>query len=339
MKKIIIILCVVIIGSAFISDSTLFKVPLNWPTPTYNFSRNTLTKEKIRLGRVLFYDPILSGNNTISCSSCHSPFSAFTHVDHALSHGINDKIGTRNSIALMNLAWQKSFMWDGAINHLDMQALAPISSDTEMGSSIDSVVVKLKKSLRYKKLFYNAFGDSLASGERTLKSLSQFMLTLVSANSKYDFVQRNEAVFTDQENNGYKLFKSNCASCHSEPLFTNGEFAINGLQTDTVLKDLGRMKVTGIARDSLLFKVPTLRNIAYTYPYMHDGRFKNLQQVLNHYINNFDKGASSSILASKKIVLNSDEKVDLIAFLMTLSDRSFIFDVENKFPKKDFELN
>ncbi len=127
----------------------LFSIPKNWPKPQYDFSRNPLEAEKIELGRTLFYDPILSKNNTISCASCHSQYTAFAHVDHSLSHGIEDKIGTRNSPALMNLAWQKTFMWDGAINHLDMQALAPISNPSEMGEKIENVTSKLQQSKIY----------------------------------------------------------------------------------------------------------------------------------------------------------------------------------------------
>jgi cytochrome c peroxidase len=318
---------------SFIYKDELFVVPEKFPNPVYDFSKNPLTKEKIGLGRTLFYDPILSKNNTISCESCHSPYSAFTHVDHALSHGIYDSIGTRNSIALMNLAWQKDFMWDGAIHHLDMQALAPISHHSEMASSIDEVVKKLNTSNKYPTLFYHAFGDSSATGEHTLKALAQFMLTLVSANSKYDKVKRHEMKFTAQEENGYLLFTKNCSSCHKEPLFTNLDFANNGLPIDTFLYDTGRMKVTKNPADSLLFKVPSLRNIAYTYPYMHDGRFKRLSDVLHHYTSGIHVSKTLAPQLKKRISLSSNEKVDIIHFLLTLSDTAFIFNPKFQYPK------
>ena len=187
----------------------LFIIPKNWPIPKYDFSKNSLTIEKVELGRALFYDPILSGNNTISCASCHSPFTAFAHVDHALSHGIDNRIGNRNAPALMNLAWHNSFMWDGAINHLDVQPLAPISNRDEMDDDIRNVVSKLQTSKIYPALFYKAFGDSIISSEHQLKAISQFLLTVVSANSKYDSVMRNESTFSIQEKNGYKLFQEN----------------------------------------------------------------------------------------------------------------------------------
>jgi len=317
-------------------DDTLIVLPINFPKPVYDFSKNPLSENKILLGRALFYDPILSRNNMISCASCHSQFSAFTHVDHALSHGIEDKIGFRNSPALMNLAWQSSFMRDGAVNHLDVQALAPISNPVEMDENIAHVVSKLQSSQLYPKLFYKAFGDSVITGERTLKAISQFMLTLVSSNSKYDSVMRKQSVFTEQEKNGYNLFKKNCASCHSEPLFTNDGFRNNGLPVDTSLNDYGRYRVTKNPSDSLKFKVPTLRNIEFSYPYMHDGRFKKLSQVMNHYTNDIIKSKSLSPELQKPTLLTSNEKVDIISFLLTLTDQSFLFNPQYFYPKEIF---
>ena len=332
-KPIFILLGVIAFLLSFrIYDAYLFNIPKNWPQPYYDFSKNELSAQKIELGRILFYDPILSANNKISCASCHSPYSAFTHIDHDLSHGIDDRIGTRNSPTLMNLAWQKTFMWDGAINHLDVQALAPISHPDEMGSNITDVVKKLSLSKKYKNNFYAAFGDSLITGEKTLKCISQFLLTLVSANSKYDKVKRGEENFTQQEENGYLLFKTNCASCHKEPLFTSGDFAINGIQVDTSLNDFGRMKVTKLKADSLKFKIPSLRNIEMSYPYMHDGRFKKLSQVLNHYTS-LDGNSYVSPELKKLIKLSSNEKVDLTAFLLTLTDKEFLLNPKHGFIK------
>jgi cytochrome c peroxidase len=331
MKKLLVVIITFFIF-AFKTEKELFFVPKNWPTPVYNFSTNTVTVQKILLGRVLFYDPALSKNNTVSCASCHSQYSAFTHIDHALSHGINDSIGTRNSPALMNLAWQKTFMWDGAINNLDMQALAPISHPAEMGSTITDVIKKLNSLKTYRSLFYNAYGDSLATGEKTLKAFSQFLVTIISANSKYDKVMHQQEKFTPQETNGYALFKKNCSACHTEPLFTTNQFANNGLPLDTLLKDYGRYKITKNTNDSLKFKIPTLRNIEFTYPYMHDGRFKKLSEVLNHYTTNIHSSKTLAVELQKPIVLTSNEKVDLISFLLTLTDREFIFNKKFSYP-------
>ncbi len=317
-------------------ENKFFTTPKNWPKPTYDFSKNPLTTEKIELGRALFYDPILSADNTISCTSCHSQYSAFTHIDHPLSHGIGDSIGTRNSPALMNLAWQKSFMWDGAINHLDMQALAPISHPDEMGEKIEHVAGKLQHSALYPSLFFKAFNDSLITGETTLKAIAQFMLTLVSANSKYDSVMSKQAVFTAQEQNGYQLFQKNCNSCHVEPLFTNGLFENNGLSLDATLNDFGKMKITQKSDDSLKFKVPTLRNIEFSYPYMHDGRFKKLGDVLKHYTSGIHQSKTLAKQLQNPIILSSNERVDIIAFLLTLSDKEFLFNPAFSYPKNIF---
>lgn len=334
-KKWAIAICICLALCAFnITTEHLFEVPKNWPKPTYDFNKNPLTKEKVELGRELFYDPILSKNNLISCASCHSPFTAFTHVDHDLSHGIDDRIGTRNSPALMNLAWHNLFMWDGAINHLDMQALAPISHPDEMGEKIESVVLKLQHSKKYAHLFLKAYGDTVITGEHTLKSISQFMLTLVSANSKYDSVMRKQTHFTEQEGKGYKLFKQHCSSCHTEPLFTHTGFENNGLEMDTTLNDIGRMRITKNSQDSLKFKVPTLRNIEFSFPYMHDGRFKKISDVLKHYTSGIVHSKTLAKQLQQPIVLSSNDKVDLTAFLLTLTDKAFLFNPKHSFPKK-----
>ena len=293
-----------------------------------------MTEEKVLLGRALFHDSILSRDNTVSCTTCHSQYTAFTHTDHDLSHGIDDRIGTRNSPALMNLAWQSTFMWDGAVNHLDMQALAPISSHDEMDSSMEEVVEKLQKSSIYPPLFQAAFGDSIATGEHTLKAISAFMLTFISANSKYDQVKRGEAAFTIQEQNGYQLFQKNCASCHAEPLFTTNEFANNGLPVDTTLNDFGRMTMTQNPADSLKFKIPTLRNIEFSYPYMHDGRFRKLPEVLKHYNHGIQHSATLAPELQNFQPLTSNERVDLLAFLLTLTDKEFLFNREYSFPRE-----
>ena len=288
-KKIAIFLLAFFVFLSFRNAEPLFYTPRNWQKPVYDFSKNKLTQAQINIGKALFYDNILSKDNTVSCASCHSSYTAFAHTDHAVSHGIYNRTGNRNAPALQNLAWQPAFMMDGAINHLDMQALAPITNADEMDEKFEHVLAKLNQSKAYKTLYYKAYKDSAATGEKTLKCMSQFLLTLISANSKYDRVQQKKEKFTPQENNGYLLFQKNCGSCHAEPLFSTYEFATNGLKVDTFYNDLGRFNVTKKAADSLKFKIPSLRNIEYTAPYMHDGRFKKLSQVLNHYTNTVEK--------------------------------------------------
>lgn len=309
--------------------------PQSWPEPSYNFRKNPLDSATIQLGRVLFYDPVLSADSTISCASCHSPYHAFTHIDHALSHGIKDRIGTRNSPVLINLAWENSFMWDGAVNHLDVQALAPLENHLEMDEKLPHVIQKISRQEKYKRLFHAAFHSREITGERFLKAISQFMLTLVSSDSKYDRVMRGDAgaAFTEREQKGYALFKQHCASCHTEPLFTNHSFQNNGLAPDSILMDAGRMKVTQRSEDSLKFKVPTLRNIERSAPYMHDGRYRSLQMVLFHYSSDIHTSPTLAPQLRGGIQLSEEEKTCLISFLKTLTDNTFLTNKQFQFPR------
>jgi cytochrome c peroxidase len=336
--RVALLLTLAAVGLAFTAQEVrLFERPAHFPKPVYDFRRNPLSAEKVALGRVLFYDPVLSADSSVSCASCHSPYNAFAHTDHDLSHGIGDQIGTRNAPALFNLAWQPVFMWDGAVNHLDVQALAPISHPAEMGEDIVRVIVKLRRLPRYRRLFADAYGDSLASGEHLLKALSQFQLTLVSAGARYDSVRAGATHYTAQETQGYALYQRHCSACHAEPLFSGYTFSRNGLPLDTTLNDLGRLAVTQRPGDSLLFKVPSLRNLSYSYPYMHDGRFKKLSQVLNHYTKGITPGPSLPPALQQPIVLSADQKTDLLAFLLTLNDKAFVFDPRHQFPKEMFQ--
>ena len=312
-----------------------FEIPKGFPKPVYDFKKNPLTEEGFQLGRQLFYDPILSKDSTISCASCHLQQTGFTHVDHELSHGIEGKIGTRNSLTLQNLAWNKNFMWDGGVNHLDIQAIAPITSEVEMNETIENVVSKLQKSTKYVALFEKAFGTPKISGQLTLKAISQFVVSFTTSNSKYDNVIRKKASFTEIERKGYDLFKIRCATCHHEPLFTNDDFKNNGLEVDNSLNDFGRMKITQNSKDSLKFKVPTLRNIEFTFPYMHDGRFKTLNEVVKHYNSGIKKSKTLSKELKKPMNLSENQRVELIAFLKTLTDKSFLFDKKFSFPNKN----
>ncbi|GHC53559.1 cytochrome-c peroxidase [Ulvibacter litoralis] len=312
----------------------MFDYPEYWPKPAYDFSKLSMTEEEFQLGRHLFYDPILSRDNTISCASCHLQATGFTHVDHDLSHGIDGNIGTRNSMTLMNLAWSTSFMWDGGVNHIEVQALAPITSEDEMDNSLEAIVEKLNASEKYKTLFYRVHNDSVVTGQKTLLALTQFVVMLNSYNSKYDKYIRNEAggEFTAQEKNGLELFRTNCASCHKEPLFTSQDFKNIGLAVDTTLNDFGRMGITANKSDSLKFKVPTLRNIQFTSPYMHDGRFETLQEVLQHYTTGIQQSNTLAPELKNDILLTPNERVDLLVFLRTLSDTDFLFNKRFNYP-------
>ena len=318
------------------TQPAVFTAPKHFPKTIYNFDANPSSAKKVMLGRMLFYDPILSIDSTISCASCHLSYTAFAHTDHNLSHGIGDSIGTRNAPALMNLAWQKKFMWDGAINNLDLQSLAPISHPREMGETINHVLLKLNNNPLYVKTFKKAIHKNKIESADLLIALSQFMLTFVSATAKYDSVINKTASFTPQEQNGYLLFKKNCSSCHQEPLFSSYEFKDNGLAIDSTLNDVGSVKITFNPLDSFCFKIPSLRNVEYSYPYMHDGRFKKLLEVLNHYTDGVKKRNSLAAELASPIVLSKNEKIDIIAFLLTLSDRNFVLNPNFAYPKKSF---
>lgn len=306
---------------------TGFRQPAHFPQPVYRLADNPITKERFILGRKLFYDPILSADNSISCGSCHIPTSAFTHHGHSVSHGINDLLGTRNSPPIMNLAWNSSFMWDGGIFDLDLQAVAPITNHVEMGETMDNVLRKLRERADYRDLFTKAYGSPEISPTHFLKALSQFMLMCISDQSKYDSVVTGKASFSIEEERGYRLFQSKCAGCHKEPLFTDNSFRSNGL-APSVLNDLGRYPVTLNPADKYKFKVPSLRNLQYTAPYMHDGRFYTLEAVLDHYqsgIRNLENLDPSLFQGSQPgITLGVEERQQILAFLKTLNDRSFI---------------
>lgn len=336
-SRYIVVGILLLISFAFVRKAftpVYFDIPKNWPKPHYDFKNNPLTEEGFQLGRQLFYDPLLSKDGTISCSSCHLQATGFTHVDHDLSHGIDGKIGVRNSLTLQNLAWSKTFMWDGGINHLDVQAIAPITSEVEMNETLENVVLKLQKSEKYASLFEKAFDTKRITGQLTLKALSQFVVSLKTTNSKYDNVMQKKATFSEMEQKGYTLFKKNCASCHKEPLFTSDSFKNNGLPKDAVLNDLGRMKITQNPKDSLLFKVPTLRNIEFTFPYMHDGRFKTLSEVVKHYNSGIQQSSTLSKELKKPLDLSDNERTEIIAFLKTLSDKEFLFNSRYSYPKE-----
>jgi cytochrome c peroxidase len=320
-------------SKGYFTTSIYLEVPNGWPKPVYDFSKNPLTEEAFQLGRNLFYDPILSRDSTISCASCHLHQTGFTHVDHQLSHGIDGKIGTRNSLALINLAWSKNFMWDGGINNLEVQAINPITSPNEMDEKLENVVTKLQNSPKYRNLFAKAFGDEKVTSQRLLKALAQFTVMLKSSNSKYDKVMRKEEQYNEREQRGYDLFKTNCASCHKEPLFSNDRFEKNGLSVDVTLNDLGRIKITDKKEDYLRFKVPTLRNIQFTFPYMHDGRFKTLTEVVKHY-NSLEHDKNFPRELAKPMNLSDNDRVDLVLFLKTLTDKEFLSDKRFSYPKE-----
>jgi cytochrome c peroxidase len=302
-----------------------FTVPNGWPQPTINiFANNPLTEEGFQLGRKLFYDGKLSKDGNFPCASCHQQFAAFATFDHDFSHGFNNTFTTRNAPPTFNLAWMPLLHWDGGINHIEVQPLSPLTANNEMAETIDNVLTKLKNDATYPELFRKAFGNTEINSQKMLKAIAQFMGSMVSSNSKYDKVQRGETTFTAAEQSGYTFFKAKCDACHKEPLFTDNSFRNNGLAINTFLNDFGRMRITNIKSDSLKFKVPTLRNVEHTYPYMHDGRLYSLRDVLDHYSSNLiTTQPTLDPLLINRIAMATTDKNNLVAFLRTLNDTTF----------------
>ncbi|WP_158237918.1 cytochrome c peroxidase [Emticicia sp. TH156] len=309
-------------------DPGLFSVPSNFPEPRYRFADNPLTTAGVELGKTLFYDAVLSSDNTVSCGSCHQQPAGFTQHGHEFSHGVDDQLTKRNSMPLFNLAWADSFGWDGGVHDLDLFAVSPITNPVEMNESIGNVLLKLRQNPKYPALFRKAFGSEEISTDRFLKALSQFMLTMVSANSRYDRYMRSEGEeLTPVELEGMALFKQKCAGCHSGELFTDYRFRNNGLP-DLKQDDQGRFEVNQNENDKFKFKVPSLRNLSFTSPYMHDGRFRTLEEVLNHYAGSVQKTPylDPQLLQDglPGITLGLAEQQKIIAFLKTLDDPDFI---------------
>lgn len=301
-----------------IENTFVFNYSSSFPTPVYNVNEHDFSYNKFNLGRTLFYDKILSVDSTISCSSCHEQPHAFAGHSGAFSEGVNGQIGNRNSPSIANAAWIPKFMWDGGINHIEVMPIGPITNPIEMHETIENVLIKLKRSTKYQTLFKKAFGNETITDQKMLQGLSAFMAMIVSDQSKYDKVMRGETSFSSTEQTGFDLFNQKCSSCHSGPLFTDYSFKNNGL--DQSFSDIGRGLITQNVLDNGKFKTPSLRNVELTYPYMHDGRFYNLTQVLDHYSNGIQQSSTLDPSLQNGIPLTSSEKTALIAFLKTLTD-------------------
>lgn len=287
---------------------------------------NPLTEEGVELGKRLFFDTALSSDGRVSCASCHRPEFAFSDP-RRFSIGVNGQVGTRQSMPLFNAAWTSELFWDGRDHSLEEQVNDPVQNPVEMNETWVEIESKLSSDVTYPQLFFGAFGSEEITRDRIMKAISQFERTLVSTESKFDRVQRGEASFTDQEQLGFDLFfteKADCFHCHGTVLFTDHRFHNNGL--DSVPSDSGRANVTGNPFDLGLFRSPSLRNIAFTAPYMHDGRFETLEEVIEHYTSTVRRSPTLDPLMrdGRFIDLSEEEKEALIAFLHTLSDSSFI---------------
>jgi cytochrome c peroxidase len=322
-------------GGAYYSTTPYVLEYGNLPTPQIPID-NPLTEEGVSLGRFLFYDKKLSSDESISCGSCHVAENGFSDTNR-FSIGVLGLPGGRQAMSTVNMLWNSNqFFWDGRANLLRDQSLLPIQDSLEMHETLPSIVAKLESVAYYKSRFKIAFGSSEITSVNISKALEQFMNSIVSYNSKFDKSVRGELRLTASEERGKKLYfteynaffpsasGADCVHCHAGGNLENDLYMNNGLDSDADMRDDGRMKATGNAADKAKFKVPTLRNIALTFPYMHDGRFQTLEEVLDHY----NSGITNSSTVDPAIdntrvtglFLDAQDKVDLVNFLKTLTD-------------------
>jgi cytochrome c peroxidase len=309
---------------------------------------NPTTVEGVELGRYLFYDTILSIDNTLSCGSCHRQAAAFSDAPKAFSKGINGKAVNRNTLPLFNLVWSPNFFWDGRAGSIEAQVFHPVRTENEMNLTWSKAVERVSNSKFYKKKFRAAFGDVPIDSVLITKAIAQFERTLISHNSRYDQVLNGKAYFTKEEFEGYELVnnmtRGNCLQCHptdGNAMSTTFIFSNNGLDSVADInayKDKGRGAITGMAADNGKFKVPSLRNIALTAPYMHDGRFATLEDVLDFYSNGIHYSPTidpdMANAHAHGVTLTADEKKKMLAFLHTLTDSVFIVDPAFRDPYK-----
>ncbi len=317
-------------------NTTPFRLSISDRLPKVKLpDDNPLTVEGVDLGRRLFHDSRLSKNNSQSCATCHDQTKAFTD-GQTYSIGAEGQHGRRNAMPLVNLAWAKEFFWDGRAKSLRQQVLMPIQDAHEMNERLDRVIAKLEAEGTYGGQFKAAFVSPGITSERIALALEQFLLTLISQDSKFDQAARKLTQLTLQEQRGLQLFVTehdparglrgaDCFHCHGGNLFSNHQFLNNGLEPRSA--DLGRMEVTGSEGDRGKFKVPTLRNVALTAPYMHDGRFATLGEVVEHYNGKLHRSRTLDPNLAKHpesgLGLSADDKAALVAFLKTLTDESF----------------
>jgi len=348
---------VIILISATQSDPPVASGPYSLSYPEYFGNRtympadNPITKQGVYLGRMLFYETKLSSTNTISCASCHRQSLAFTD-GKAFSEGVNGQKADRSSMSLANLLWVKNFFWDGRVKGLEEQAEVPMINPHEMNQSLLVSAAKLSRLKKYRRLFELVYGNDSITAGRIVRAIAQFERTLISSNAPYDQYLRGGYQATTSEMNGMNLFMripdsrnnvrgASCGRCHGTPKMFIELFHNNGL--DSIPADAGRQKLTGNAIDAGRFRVPTLRNIALTAPYMHDGRFATLEEVVDHYNEHIAASPSLSPLLQnvsndaegKTLGLTVNEKKDLVSFLHMLTDSSFIADKRFSDPNKN----
>ena len=310
-------------------STTPFVIETPYGFPDMNIpTNNPMTVEGVALGNKLFHDKILSGNEMQACASCHLQSAAFSDTNQ-FSTGIDGFIGDRNASTIINAGWNNSNFWDGRASSLEEQAFEPVVNPVEMNDTWLNVEMKLNADIEYPTLFKNAFNIDYIDSNHVVMAIAQFERTLISANSKFDKYLRGETQLTASELGGYAIFnseKGDCFHCHGTQMFMDNLFHNNGLDPEP-FTDLGLGKITNNASDNAKFKTPTLRNIEFSSPYMHDGRFSTLEEVVEHYNSGGEYSLTVDPLMKKLGVglqLTNQEKQDLVAFLKTLTDSDFI---------------
>jgi cytochrome c peroxidase len=298
---------------------------------------NLLTHEGVALGKALFHDPILSQDQTLSCATCHNPADAFSNRGFKVSIGIRGQAGTRNAPALFNLTAGGLVFWDGRSPNLEDQALHPVPDAREMDLPWSEAVKRLSRKAFYREAFGKAFGNVAIDSALTARALAQYVRSLISMGSRFDQWKQGKAELTEEELLGYELFRTdrtNCAHCHQEPLFTL--FSFHNIGLDSIIEGTGMGAITGIASTLGIWKTPSLRNLAFTAPYMHDGRFATLDEVLDHYVSGGHLTATLDPMIrhpataddraneAKSLTLTESERKALLAFFNTLNDSDFV---------------
>lgn len=330
-------------SDSIVYDATPYQLSTGDLQPPVIAADNPLTVQGVLLGRMLFYEKKLSSNNSQACASCHRQEYAFTDTAQ-FSIGVEGFKGGRQAMSVFNMAWNTNeFFWDGRAHLLRDQSLLPIQDSLEMNETLDNVVAKLQADVRYQNQFMRAFGSSEVTSEKMSLAMEQFMNSIVSVESKYDKFLRGEVTLSASEERGRRLFfqefnpglpsmsGADCAHCHTGRTFENDRYMNNGLDVEADITDIGRQAATTNARDKGKFKVTSLRNIAVTAPYMHDGRLKTLEEVVDHYNNGIQPSSTLDpaleyTRVSGGLQLTAQDKIDLVNFMETLTDDVMLTD-------------
>lgn len=360
MKKVLLFAIIALPVFSACNDKEPVETPAVYDPTPYNLNTgdfptpglppdNVPTVAGVLLGRMLFYEKMLSKDGSQACADCHRQPDAFSDI-RRFSVGVENLPGKRQAMALVNLAWHTNgLFWDGRSPTLRDQALKPIQDPLEMNENLPNVVAKISAEKQYTDQFIRAFGDANVTPERIALAIEQFELSMISNNSKYDRYLRGAATLTDAEERGRVLFFTEfdpfgstkggeCFHCHAGHNFTNDEYMNNGLDTDVSMTDEGRRKVTNDPADRGRFKVPSLRNIALTPPYMHDGRFATLEEVVDHYNTGVKNSQTVEFILQYNLQpgglqLTPQDKSDLVEFLKTLTDTDFVNNPAYKKPE------